>query len=144
MQLQCPHCHKTNRIPDERLADEPVCGACGKAILQGVHALDATGLRAVLAQSAVPVIIDFWAPWCGPCLSFAPTFAAAAQKFGGKLVFVKVDTEANQALGAQYNIRSIPTLAVLKGTQELTRISGALPARQLEELIAKVLNHAQS
>jgi thioredoxin 2 len=142
MQLQCPHCHKTNRIPDERLADEPVCGACGKAILQGVHALDATGLKAVLAQGSVPVIIDFWAPWCGPCLGFAPTFAAAAQKFGGKLVFVKVDTEANQALGAQYNIRSIPTLAVLKGTQELTRISGALPARQLEELIAKVLNHA--
>jgi thioredoxin 2 len=126
------------------LADEPVCGACGKAILQGVHAIDATGLKAVLAQDSVPVIIDFWAPWCGPCLGFAPTFAAAAQKFGGKLVFVKVDTEANQALGAQYNIRSIPTLAVFKGTQELTRISGALPARQLEELIAKVLNHAQS
>lgn len=144
MQLQCPHCHKTNRIPDERLADEPACGACGKAILQGVHALDAAGLGAVLSQHSIPVIVDFWAPWCGPCVGFAPTYAAAAQKYGGKLVFVKVDTEANQALGAQYNIRSIPTLAVLQGTQELTRVSGALPARQLEELIEKVLKHAQS
>ena len=143
MQLQCPHCHKTNRIPDARLADEPVCGACGKEILDAVHALDAVGLNAVLSQSTVPVIIDFWAPWCGPCIGFAPTYAAAAQKFGGKLIFVKIDTEANQALGAQYNIRSIPTLAVFKGTQELGRVSGALPPKQLEELIQQVLNNAQ-
>lgn len=139
MQLQCPHCHKTNRIPDTRLADEPVCGACGQAILDGVHALDAAGLAAVLSQSSVPVIVDFWAPWCGPCVGFAPTYAAAAQKFGGKLIFVKIDTEANQALGAKYNIRSIPTLAVFKGTQELGRVSGALPPKQLEELIQQVL-----
>ncbi len=140
MQLQCPHCHKTNRIPDERLADEPVCGACGKAIFGGVHALDATGLQAVLSQSAVPVIIDFWAPWCGPCVGFAPTYAAAAQKFGGKVIFVKIDTEANQALGAKYNIRSIPTLAVFKGNLELGRVSGALPPKQLEEMIQQVLS----
>ncbi len=140
MQLQCPHCHKTNRIPDERLADEPVCGACGQAIFAGVHALEATGLKALLSQSTIPVLIDFWAPWCGPCRSFAPTFAAAAQKFGGKLLFVKIDTEANQALGSQYNIRSIPTLAVFKGKQELGRVSGALPPKQLEELIQQVLN----
>jgi len=140
MQLQCPHCHKTNRIPDERLADEPVCGACGKAIFGGVHAVDAMGLNALMAQTSLPVIIDFWAPWCGPCLGFAPTYAAAAQKFGGKLIFVKVDTEAHQDLGARFNIRSIPTLAVFKGTQEQGRVSGALPPKQLEEMILKILN----
>ncbi len=139
MQLQCPHCHKTNRIPDERLADEPVCGACGKALFGGVHAVGATELTALMAQTSLPVMIDFWAPWCGPCLGFAPTYAAAAQKFGGKLIFVKVDTEANQDLGARFNIRSIPTLAVFKGSQELGRVSGALPAKQLEEMILTFL-----
>jgi thioredoxin 2 len=143
MQLQCPHCQKTNRIPDERLGDDPVCGACAKPILSGVHALGAQGLTALQSQSAIPVIVDFWAPWCGPCVGFAPTFAAAAQKFGGQLAFVKVDTEANQDLGARYNIRSIPTLAVFKGTSELGRVSGALPPRQLDELIQRVLQGGQ-
>lgn len=139
MQLQCPHCQKTNRIPDERIADAPTCGACGKAIFSGVHALDSATLAAVLSQNTVPVMIDFWAPWCGPCLGFAPTYAAAAQKFGGKLIFAKIDTQAQEALGARYNIRSIPTLAVFKGTQELGRVSGALPPKQLEEMIQKFI-----
>ncbi len=105
----------------------------------GVHAVGATELTALMAQTSLPVMIDFWAPWCGPCLGFAPTYAAAAQKFGGKLIFVKVDTEANQDLGARFNIRSIPTLAVFKGSQELGRVSGALPPKQLEEMILTFL-----
>lgn len=142
MQLNCPHCQKANRIPDERLGEGPSCGACGQPLLSGVHAVDAAGLNALMGQTAVPVIVDFWAPWCAPCRGFAPTFAAAAQKYGGRVVFAKVDTEANQDLGARFNIRSIPTLAVFGGTQELGRVSGALPPQQLDALLQQVLQQA--
>lgn len=141
MLLNCPHCQKANRVPDERLAEQPVCGSCGQNLLNGVHELDASGLASLQAQSTLPLIIDFWAPWCGPCRSFAPTFKAAAEKHGGKIIFAKIDTEAQQALGARFNIRSIPTLAVFSGATELGRVSGALPPAQLEELIGQVLQH---
>ncbi len=139
MQLVCPHCQTANRVPEARLAEAPTCGACKQPLLAGAHALDAANIDAVLGQQAVPVLVDFWAPWCGPCRSFAPVFAAAAKKHGGRLLFAKVDTEAEPALGARFNIRSIPTLAVFASGQELGRLSGALPPAQLEQLIDEVL-----
>lgn len=142
MQIRCPHCNKLNRVDGTRLGEHPVCGACGQALLAGVHAVDDQGLADLLAQSSLPVLVDFWAPWCGPCRMFAPTFEAAAQKHGEKVIFAKLDTEANQATGAKFNIRSIPTLAAFHRGQELGRVSGALPPAQLEELVSNVLTHA--
>lgn len=142
MQIRCPHCQKLNRLQESRLKDGPSCGACGEPLLNGVLAVDETTLNDLISQSAMPVIVDFWAPWCGPCRMFAPTFEAAAKKHGQSLIFVKLDTEAEQAAGAKYNIRSIPTLAVFYKGQELGRLSGALPPAQLEELVGNVIAHA--
>ncbi len=138
-QLACPHCNTLNRIPEARLSEHPACGSCKKPLLQGVLVLNAQTLDAVLQQNALPVLVDFWAPWCAPCRGFAPVFAAAATRHGGQLVFAKVDTEAEQALGMRFNIRYIPTLAIFLAGQELGRLSGALPPAQLESLIDQVL-----
>ena len=141
MQIRCPHCNKLNRVADQRLGDHPSCGSCGEPLLAGVLSVDSQDLDELLAQSTLPVLVDFWAPWCGPCRMFAPTFEAAAKKHGERLIFAKLDTEANQAAGAKFNIRSIPTLAVFHRGQELGRVSGALPSAQLDELVANVLSH---
>ena len=141
MQIRCPHCNKLNRVDDARLGEHPNCGSCGESLLAGVLSVDAHGLDSLLAQTSLPVLVDFWAPWCGPCRMFAPTFEAAAKKHGKSLIFVKLDTEANQAVGAKFNIRSIPTLAVFHQGKELGRVSGALPPAQLEELVGNVLTH---
>ncbi len=142
IQLVCPHCQTSNRFPEARLGEQPICGACKKPFLQGVHAMTPHSLDALMQQDALPVLVDFWAPWCAPCRQFAPTFAAAAQQHGGKLIFAKVDTEAEPSLGQRFTIRSIPTLAVFVAGQEAGRVSGALPPNQLESLIGQVLQHS--
>jgi thioredoxin 2 len=139
MLLACPHCHATNRILDERFNDAPSCGRCGKPLTRGAPlALDDTSFDTVLAASRVPVVVDFWAAWCGPCRSFAPVYAAAAAR-RDDLVFAKVDTEASPRLSARLAIRSIPTLAVFDRGQVLDRLSGALPAAQFEQWLQQTL-----
>jgi thioredoxin 2 len=139
MQISCPHCHKQNRFPIDRIAQDPICGACQKSLLSAPIELNQTNFAEMSSQSELPVLVDFWAPWCGPCTQFAPTFSAAAQKFANQVVFAKVNTEAEQQLGAQFQIRSIPTLAVFKDSKELDRLSGALRPPELEQYINTIL-----
>lgn len=139
MLLACPHCHATNRIVDARFNDAPTCGRCAQELTRGAPlALDDSSFDAVLAASARPVVVDFWAAWCGPCRSFAPVFAAAAARHTD-LLFAKVDTEASPQLSQRLAIRSIPTLALFRDGQVVDRLSGALPAPQFDQWLRQTL-----
>ena len=130
--VACPQCRTVNRVPADRLAEDPVCGKCGAALLAGtpVELTDAT-FDAVVGRSGLPVLVDFRAPWCGPCRQMAPAFAQAASQLKGRAILAKVDTDANPQLAARFAIRSIPTLVRLDGGRESGRRSGALPVGQI-------------
>lgn len=132
--LICPGCQAKNRVPEHRLAERPQCGKC-QATLLGSEPLilNAALLNRLLAHETLPLVVDFWAPWCGPCLQMAPTFTAAAANFQGRLRLAKLDTEAHSAAAAPWGIRSIPTLIAFHQGKEIARQSGALSAGQLQQ-----------
>ena len=138
MELVCPDCGAVNRVPAERLQQHPKCGKCGVEVLP-VHPVDLTAanFEKFVARNELPVLVDFWAPWCGPCKQFAPTYSQMAAQYLGRVRFAKVNTEAEQTLAGRYSIRSIPTLALFKQGKEFDRVAGALPAQQLQAWLAQ-------
>ena len=134
--IVCPHCQGINRVPEERHADNPKCGVCKKLLFNG-HPADvaAAAFRTYLTRSDMPLVVDFWAPWCGPCRSMAPAFAQVATELRGRAQLLKVNTEAQSDLASQFAIRSIPTLVMFRSGREIERLSGALSAADLRAWI---------
>ena len=128
LHLACPHCSATNRVPAARIDDTPVCGKCAQPLLQGQTLdLDDSNFDAVVVATKLPVLVDFWAAWCGPCRMMAPAFKQAAAQLQGRALLVKVNSDESPGLSQRYAIRSIPTLLRMQAGRETARQSGALP-----------------
>lgn len=132
VQVACPSCLTANRVLADRMGESPKCGRCGKPLLTAAPAeLDEAGFEAFVARTGLPVLADFWAPWCGPCRGMAPHFERAAQQLQGRVQLVKVNTEASPALAMRLGIRAIPTLVLFRDGAEVKRASGALDTGEL-------------
>lgn len=138
MNVVCPKCLAINRVPETRLGDNPKCGKCGAHILDGTPtALTAASFSAFAGKNEMPVLVDFWAPWCGPCQMMAPVFAQVAAQLKSQVRFAKVNTEEEQRLAQQFNIRSIPSLVLFRNGVEADRVAGALDAANLKNWLGR-------
>ncbi|MCB1630816.1 MAG: thioredoxin TrxC [Pseudomonadales bacterium] len=132
LHVVCPHCDGVNRVPAVRLAQQPNCGQCHRPLFTAHPVeLTQTSFARHISRSDIPVLVDFWAPWCGPCKTMAPHFARAAQLLEPGVRLAKVDTDAAPGIGSQYSIRSIPTLILFRGGREVVRQAGMMGAQDI-------------
>lgn len=140
LHIVCPACAAINRIPANRLRDKPKCGKCHGLLFEGKPVeLTSADFDRHLQRNDIPLLVDFWAPWCGPCKMMAPAYAQAAAQLEPRVRLAKVNTEAQQALGARFTIRSIPTLALFKDGKEVARQAGAMAAADIIRWVNSVL-----
>jgi thioredoxin 2 len=136
----CPSCQSKNRVPVEKLEAHPTCGRCKAPLFQGHPVeLDSAGFQRMVENSEQPVLVDFWAPWCGPCVQMAPQLAAATTRLEPHIRVVKVDIQAHQDVGAAHRVQSIPTLALFHGGREIARRQGAVGAMEIVKFVAEAV-----
>ncbi|MBY6003856.1 thioredoxin TrxC [Salipiger bermudensis] len=139
VKLVCFECGQANRVPEDRLSAGPKCGTCGAALIDGkAHEIDAATLAKAIRTDGLPLVVDFWAPWCGPCRMMAPEFSKAAQGVKGRARLVKLNTEAEPAAASAFGIRGIPTMIGFSKGREAARQSGALPASEIAAFAGRV------
>jgi thioredoxin 2 len=145
--VQCPNCSKKNRLAYERLGDTVRCGECKQALpapSEPIEIATAADFDRVVSQASLPVVVDYWAPWCGPCRMVAPEIQKVAARQAGRFLVVKVNTEALPDLGARFGIRSIPTMAVFAHGKEVARTAGARPAADIESFVEQAVAKVQN
>lgn len=143
IRLTCAACGQGNRLPADRLAQGPKCGTCGASLADGrVHEIDAATHDRMIRGDGLPVLVDYWAPWCGPCRQMAPEFSKAAQMLGPSVRLVKLNTEDHGDIAARAGIRGIPALILYRHGREVARLAGARPASEIVAFARNNMGHA--